>query len=267
MATQPERIASLEAHRHWQWIAFSAVTIGGIAWLSWLSTTIFQLKTDIAVLRQGVNDGSKQIVSDLRPTSSPSIVKAAFSTVIAQVQTARAHNKAPEDSKVSPVSIAVADAVRKNPDLSEGWQASSELISFRTSGGNEPGEVKCDKPDQFEAFNTGVEPFDPATSQAIPLITYRNCALDIGDLEAFEHGTVGDMKRAIHKNVYFSFVLDHVHVIYRGGPVIPANAIVFSNCTFDFRVNSTPPPKGANLMEALLEARNPKEVKVKINES
>lgn len=51
MATQPERIASLETHSNWHWTALAAVAAVGLAWLSWVSLTLISVKGDVQAVR------------------------------------------------------------------------------------------------------------------------------------------------------------------------------------------------------------------------
>ena len=57
MATQPERIASLETHRFWHWVALCVVAATGLGWLSWASLTLVSMKGDVQAIKQKIKDG------------------------------------------------------------------------------------------------------------------------------------------------------------------------------------------------------------------
>jgi hypothetical protein len=46
--------------------------------------------------------------------------------------------------------------------------------------------------------------------------------------------------------------LENVHLIYHGGPFPPAEFVAFVNCTFDVRLNETPPISGQSLVRGIL---------------
>ena len=58
-------------------------------------------------------------------------LQAALATVTAQVQTARADGKAPDEEKVKALASAVSHVVQHKPDSPEAWQTAAALVSYR----------------------------------------------------------------------------------------------------------------------------------------
>lgn len=235
----------------------------GLVWLGGLSGYLYLQHGDIRAIKQSIADhGLGQIVSDLNAPKSPAQLQASLSTVVAQVQTARADGKAPNKEKVAALSSALSDVVQKNPTLPEAWKAASELISYRTSEAIASSSAQCDGPESIGSIDPN-DHFDP-NNITIPVAVYRNCTMDIGDIAGYQNGKLSNAVRSIgKKDVYFTLALDHVHVIYRGGPVIPVALFVFSNCSFDFQLNGPPPPQGERITKTLLASENPENVRVK----
>jgi hypothetical protein len=148
------------------------------------------------------------------------------------------------------------------------WPVTSEFISYRSIGTGTSITAPCREPASIGAVPL-TEHFDP-NGPVAGFIVYRDCTMDIGDVAVFENGPVG---RAIastnshfHTNSLYGFMFVNVHVVYRGGSLIPATSYTFSKCTFDFALNAPPLNRGNSLTQALLASRDISAVKVKFTE-
>jgi len=91
-------------------------------------------------------------------------------------------------------------------------------------------------------------------------VAFRNCILVIDDPELANYyaSFTADYRQENHidlQNIYVNYVLQNVHIVYRGG-VIEAASIVMNQCSFEFQVNSAPSSKGRIVVERLLQAEN-----------
>jgi hypothetical protein len=218
-----------------------------LGWLAAISVYLALQHGDIQAIKQSINDhGLGQIVTELKAPKSRQQLQANLSTVIAQVQTARANGKQPDPKKVTAISEAVSQVTQKDPEVPEAWQAASALVSFRNAIHEPSNSIPCEKPYSVKIVMLG-QHFDP-TGPASDVLQYRDCVMDIGDLTWFEKNdpTPHGAQAAIS--------LTNVHVIYRGGPLLPVRYIVFSGCTFEFQINAPPPQPGRALTQTLLAA-------------
>lgn len=263
MTTQPERIASLETHEKFHWMALVAVATIGCAWLSWASVTLFSIKADLQALKQDIADhGFGQIVADLKKPKSADQLRANLTTITAQIQTDRVEGKQPDKNKVDTLSKALAQVIQRDPQLPEAWQAAGELISYRSSSGSS--EVAL-PPCQPEGDYVQIQPMlftqaPPDRNLGIFVGFYfQNCTLVLdGPSPILQPST---MQVILRQKDSVGLVLTNVHVVYHGGDILPVRAIAFTNCTFDFQLYSKPPSSAPNLMNALLTAPNPHEMK------
>jgi len=268
MPPQGERIAALEEFKSSHSVLFKACVGGVVLWLGSLSALIYGIKGDLQAIKQHVAEGgNKQIVSELKDPKSQAQFKATLSTVVAQVQVARANGTKPNEQKVANLSRAVSQASQRDPELSEVWRAASELVSYRS-----PAPVK-------NLGNCNSRPYSDVTPIVTPVenqivmnvINFHDCTIDLGDVDGFLAGGGGQhYKRAIaamatatNGQMVTVYTFDRVHIIYHGGPVLPtASQFIFADCTFDFDLTRMPPPEGQKVTQNLLIAGNINDVKI-----
>jgi hypothetical protein len=240
-------------------ILASAALAAGLGALGWSWT----ISTTVAKIQQAINDGgTAKIVSELKSPKSQEQLRASLSTVIAQVQTAKAEKKEPDTSKVSALSDAVDSVVKRNPTLPEAWQAAAQLVSFRSSQPTTEITKKCFEWPHDPKPQTNVKPGDG--HHVAFEVWDSNCTLDFRNPE--------DMERTVERNMrlhsadfpnldYILVRLDNAHVIY-GGEDLKMVRFLFVNCTFEVELPKVPPPNGRKLTEQLLEAKDIRNVEI-----
>lgn len=274
MASQLERIATLETRTKWQWTAIGLLAIVGLGWLSWASTTLVSLKGDVQAIKQKIHDGGLgDIVSSLQSPQSPEQLRANLSTVIARVETAKAQGQHPDGAKVNALSRAVAQVAHTDPDLSEAWQAAAQLISFRTPLASAPPQRKCFTGRSVDHVPHPSAPLTGEDRKKADEYVYmiqdvaEDCTISLDAPDAIPAETKktldDDIKALAPLTVGVEFHFKRAHIIYRGG-ALPSygNAYVFENCTFDWSISSPPPIPAQKIAEGLLQASNPAYVSV-----
>jgi hypothetical protein len=246
MATQPERIAVLETTASIaKWVLGIFIPLV-ITWGTFITINVVAMKQSLA------DGGNTKLVSELKSPASPQQLQANLSTVVAQIQTARVNGKKPDTKKVTELSNVVSKVVENNPQTPEAWQAAAALITYRTEQPQQQNPKECgSETPQIELSNE---------VQYSEGLGYSNCTIVLDDapdivnsrLWIVEHQSMRNDPRS---SQHFALVLNNVHVIYRGGSILPADIFIFTNCTFDFQM-SVPPPAPAQSLSKLLLAAN-----------
>lgn len=144
----------------------------------------------------------------------------------------------------------------------EFWQAASALISYRNQPPKQVALPNCGKTTPTLSVTTPV-PLTRTLQGYGEGLEYRNCTIVLDDandiatshLWVVEHRSMQEDWRS---GKQFTLTLENVHVIYRGGTIIPADVIVFKSCTFEFDVNATPPARAQSFTQLLLASGNEK---------
>jgi hypothetical protein len=208
------------------------------------------------VITQVASGSTTKIAAELRTPKSPEMLRADLSGLTSQIEAARANGKHPDERKVIALSSAVAQVVHNDPQLPEAWQTAAQLISFRVLPKSaSPGP--CDIPYGMKAVPL-VDHFSASMPVGTELI-YHDCVMVLDDVDAFERTSVYQDKMKLPREKPFEFhaiYLQNVHVVYRGGHLLPAGRFIFTNCTFDFRIYGPPEPSGRSLTETLLVAKD-----------
>jgi hypothetical protein len=248
MATQPERISALETHRIWQWAAI--VGVGG--WLIWVSLTLIRVSGDLRAIKQKIKDGGLgDIVAQLREPKSSEQLQANLSTVIAQIQTARVNQTAPDHQKIKTLSGVLGEVVKRNPEVPEAWQAAVQMVDYKF----QPLAASTSLPDclnmpdeghnfEFVQNSDGSRtklPFPTRLNLGVPnhfTEGFRNCNLNLEDDGNFYSTVVG--KELLNAGAEAKgensiiFILNHVNIRYAGGKPLPITQIQFRDCSFTF---------------------------------
>ena len=237
--------------------------------IGWLGAGTYFLYTqggDIRAMKQKFSDsGIGPIVSK----ATGSGLQKNLTIVAAQVQVARSAGKKAVsiNSKRDATSLSnsVADIAAEDPDTPQVWDAAAQLISYRSelqNGFQQNSEANCFlTPGPLTAT-----PFTVAVSTEngylLETMTLEHCALLLDDVDAYERSQIAyGNQHAIKLNntvPRLKLILNHVHVIYRGGPIIPVFQIVFNQCNFTFQfppgIQTIPPAPAREIMENLLKA-------------
>lgn len=262
MATQPERLASLESTMSVVKGTLVVLVPSLLLWGWFITTNVIAIKQQLA------DGGNKQIVAQLKNPSSPQQLQANLSTVIAQIQTTSANGTKMSSKKVAALSGAVAQVIQTNPSVPEVWPAASQLAMVRPTtlspalipanyvfppGPFHPNTVNCFdlKIPSIYGRESAEDPYVSAT------LLLRNCTFALDDLKAFYAHEEAAQAKTIYgyRKLQINIVLIGVHVTYGGGPVIPFQSLQAFNCTYQFSLPSVPPSLGSELVETLLTAQ------------
>lgn len=229
-----------------------ALLLAGVGFWFWYVTSNL-----IAIKQQLADGGNKQLVTELTNPKSSQQLEANLSTVIAQVQTARARNQPPNSTKVDQLSKAVGGVLNQRPSLIRGWQAAEELISFRSMPPQE-NPIRCrdiphSPPKGSPELGTIIE----------STFFLEGCTISLdGDDADFITKRAEAVARAWGKPGAVPVELSFVHIIYSGGDLPKVPYVQFENCTFEFRSPSVPTRSGENAVRQLLAASDIKNVRV-----
>jgi hypothetical protein len=180
--------------------------------------------------------------------------------VDAALQQLRNASVTPDQNKLKNSSQLLSKLISVHPELPEVWQTASELISYRS----EPQSTTTIQNlgncvDRPWTVLTPPPPNPLPPGKLLDGVMYHDCTLVIDDLPAFMNGPAGrGLLLAQIKapgRVYLSLILQNVHVVYRGGEILPAFLMIFQNCTFGWDIPRTvPPSNGRHLTSGLLAA-------------
>lgn len=184
---------------------------------------------------------------------SPEAAKA-LATTQASLKQLRESQIPPDKSELDQSAVLLENVTLLHPEIGEGWAASGQLISYRSSNiAPQSGSL----PNCFDA------PYAPSPDRAphgdLNVQYFRGCTFIIDDQAGYEKSKAFQQFIAqlpSHPETMAVVLnLENVHVVYRGGPLIgPLTTVFFKNCTFDFNLPTTPPDPGKHLIRALLTA-------------
>jgi hypothetical protein len=262
MAPQPERIASLETHRFWHWMA-----LGGVgAWCVWLSVTVIGMGGDVRAIKQSIADEGSQIVRNIENPKSTEQLAANLSLATARLQIARSEDKSPNSTKLKPLRKALEKQSMDHPDLPETWKAVATLASYQTykpleKSGSLPDCDVIKKPDLIRPE----EMPEMHTTSGVVGYLFRGCRLHLDDLPKGKLIRTFVTKPALNMPSgspiaigYAAFVINCEIVLSDSG--IAESDILFldtANCNLQFQVSQVPPPSSQRLLIASLEAPVP----------
>jgi hypothetical protein len=261
MATQPERIASLEQDKKWHWIVLSALAVGFAAWLGFVTVSIVGMKGDLQAVKQKINDGGLgDIVSKIQNPSSPEQLSTTLELVTSLLDVQRLQGHKPDPVKLARLSSAVKNVATKDPNLPSVWQAATQLVNYRSVAVGGP--ARTDLPNcldinraLLEIQNTPEVQFEHAVEVTDAV---RDCHLDLDATESFATTAAGLFFSEAERRqpgVAKMLQVENGTVTYSGGPMIPINRVVFKNCVFVFQPAFGLPPKaGQSLTSQLLTA-------------
>jgi len=253
LARLEERIEPKKGSHSLRNTILGVVGTAGLIWIGWVSVTLASMSGKLE------NGGNRALVSSIENPKSPAILKANLATVAASIETARAQGKKANPERTLPLSVAVSKVLQDNNAPSEAWQTASQLINYRSGIENPPVLPTCDPRDQIDKSRL-TTPMPPEQNALNVSVAFRNCILVIDDPELANYyaSFTADYRQENHidlQNIYVNYVLQNVHIVYRGG-VIEAASIVMNQCSFEFQVNSAPSSKGRIVVERLLQAEN-----------
>ena len=245
--------------------------VTGIGWWGWFVTT-----NVIAIKQQLADGGNKQIVTELTFPKSQQQLQANLSTVVAQVQTARAEGKAPNATKVTSLSSAVAEVVQRNSELPEAWQAAMQLVDYKyqlklgtsTNLPNcldtlSPGNAEVDRLRTSDGGTVDYPNYSgPQTPAWMSHVILGHCTLNLDDDGSFDSTSVGRFFASVRTHhpqaTMFFLVMNDAHVTYSGGKMLPITGVTFTNRTFEVTSPSKLPNRLTRAMTLQLLLAKPK---------
>lgn len=134
MATQPERIASLEEFRNSHGQTFKWIVSGLACWLATITVWLFIIKGDLQAIKQRLKDGgTEDVVSELKSDTNIKSAEGQLNIIQGNVQLAVARHKPPNEEKLNRIAPAVADSAKRFPNSPVSWQTVAVVASYRTA--------------------------------------------------------------------------------------------------------------------------------------
>jgi len=232
----------------------SAAVLFSLAALGWC----WHIGNRVTAIAQHLADGGvTNLVAHLESPKSTEQLQAGLSTVIAQVQTARAEGVRPNEKKVASLTQAVSHVVQSDPNLPEAWNAATELISYRSQllrSGPEP-LAPCNLHDIKPEVKTEGSPNAVGGLSIRPGFYLSNCSLkleDVPDLTMSAEEVPNSLVKFTGKGkVAIPLYLTDGEITYYGGP-LRYSAFFFINCTFRLQANGIPDDSAQKLLIAVL---------------
>lgn len=243
MASQPERIASLETTASIaKWVLGIFIPLV-IVWGAFVTMNVIAMKQQLA------DGGNTKLVTELKSPKSPDQLQANLSTVVAQIQMARVEGKPPDEKKVAALSGALAKVVQDSPSLPEVWQAAAQLVDYKF----QPKQTDESLPNCLDMVPPEAPEVDriqtpdgavdypnfsgPQTQGWMAHIYLGKCVLDLDDEGDFDNTSVGKYFQRVRKHhpqaAIFIIVVQDAVIKYSGGKMLPVSAIQFANCAFE----------------------------------
>jgi hypothetical protein len=254
MAKIEERVATLESSMRSIKLMIGVLVPALLFWGWYITTNVVAMKQSLA------DGGNTKLVTELKAPKSREQLQASLSTVIAQVQTARANGTKPDEKKVNALSAAMYQVVQQHRELPETWQAASQLVSFRTVSFNiSPNLPPCDT-----VHTRPIEKWRAVTQGNWVMEAgyfYSHCKLDLSTLPpqnvkgTYKLNFVDDGSSAIDHtehivNLHVMSGDDYAQlpiyvndglIVFTGSQIPFGNELfVFTNCRFELSVQSVP---------------------------
>ena len=254
MASQPERIASLETTASIaKWVLGIFIPLV-IVWGAFVTMNVIAIKQQLA-------DGNNtKLVTELETPKSPQQLQANLTTVTAQIQTARVNGIKPNEKKVVALSRAISQVVVHNPDLPEAWHATTELISYRS-------EIAHPTPEHLPSCNfQGIQPemreWERKPNGDITMgvgFFFSNCSMKLEDVPALtmpEDKVPFKWVHFVDGISRFTVYLTNGEVIYGGGQLQHESGFAFKNCAFNLQTISIPDNAAQAVLVAALKSHD-----------
>jgi len=206
--------------------------------------------------------GNTKLVAQLNSPKSREQLQANLSTVVAQVQSARAEGKEPDEKKVVAISNALLEVSQNHPELPETWRAATELISYKSDklrsiqGKLPPCDFKGVQP-QMKQWTVGPEGGVNGTYGYAFYLS--KCSLKLEDVPDLANKEADAPFKWVHMvdGIYrFPIFLTRGEVIYDGGPLNYDAGFAFINCTFDLHDDGVPSAGGQRILTAALKSED-----------
>jgi hypothetical protein len=228
VATLEERVNS-----HIKW--FKSAIAAGFAWLAVLSLLLYNIHTDVRNVAVAQADAPAKFVATLlsQPQTSSSALASNLNAASTILRTSKIGKVKPESSVLSTVSLKLAEAQTKYPDLPEVWQTTGVFITYKSEA-RLPLSLNTPFLNSWAACKV--------QAGGIGWV-FSNCEVTLEDIAERIKGSTLNGSPAP-----FTFI--HCMVHYSGGR-IPAKQLTFADCNFSFQVPVVPPREGMAVMRQL----------------
>jgi hypothetical protein len=239
-----------------------------------VKSEVSELKTASSKTNDRIDDVLKEALERAFPVSSPTEKKAeleeGFKRAKDLMRFASSESISLNPELIENYGRQVA-ALSKEPSVSGAvWPAAAELINYRssyTAGVEIPPDIasRIGPPIQnlgnclgrpMSYWKAAPHMQYPDGSTIASRIILHDCTLYLDDVRGFDDSRiVSDVKSRIVSgkvDTPFFLTLVRVKIVYKGGPIIPVAEILALGCSFDFDVPAAPPPRGKDLLEAIL---------------
>jgi hypothetical protein len=220
------------------------IGIAGFVWLALMSLRIYR-----------PTDTEERLFKELTAPNYVDHILADLANLRSQMQSNPAGTRELDQGKILKLSIGLLRVIDANPELPKAWQAAGSIITFRTASNVLEDSEICGK---VGMTRTGDSDFVSGNSDLLP--EFRNCTIALDDAPQivranplFSRHRMSQYANGVRRPM---LRLRNVHVIYRGGELLPVDAIACIDCKFEFDLHSAPPRRGRSLMRVLLEAND-----------
>ena len=207
-----------------------------VAWMAFLTFRLITLSTAVAHMEGKIGDPLATTVRQL-DTSQPSDVLAASLAVLASTaRLDRVSGRKTSPANVGALSAKVRQVAQASPEIPEAWRAAGEMVSLRSVGF---ATAKQQLPACFGSrlFGSMLD-IKVGDRMLQDQIVYHDCSVDLDDVAGWL-STLNDIyPKADYRKIVLRF--NNVVVHYRGGSIVPAQALVFVNCRFDLNLPMQP---------------------------
>ena len=149
--------------------------------------------------------------------------------------------------KMMELSGAVYQRAITNPELPEVWKVAALVINRRSKRDSKANTAICGGESGAKLRSRSGDQFQRVASTA-----YQNCTISLDD----DGRAIKEENRRSRASTPTGRLLQlqNVHVIYRGGALLPITTLGCVECTFEVDLQDTPPPRGKSLIRGLLMA-------------
>jgi hypothetical protein len=282
MATQPERLAILEEKvnafeklKSPVWIVFSAVVVGGVMWLGYITVQLNTLSQRIAHLEGKIGDPLTATIKGLESPTSNTVLAANLDLLSAQISANRASHAKPKPENIKRLASTLSTVAEKHPNLPQAWQAVATLASYSTT------EVSASTPRPDCDVAQPVHLIDPSEApEAVRSLTplsplrgfvFRNCTLHMDHLPSGKMGTAKYIENPSGSMLPMRWgdiaIIINCDIVLSDSGIAESSILLFDavNCRFEYQIKQTPTLRAQQLLLASLKSPTSGEFSLELN--
>lgn len=149
-----------------------------------------------------------------------------------------------------------------DPNSKDYWRAAGALVSYRSALNS--GFILKPMRDCLDSERVALDYSTMIPGKADIRLYFSECRLDI-DLDEQDRllKFVGKAYSGLPPSITWHLELTDVHIVYRGGALLPIQSMALKNCTFEVFIQETAPRPAKALTQALL-ASDEQKIKVEL---